>query len=246
MDDDPLQTANPGAYVPIMGNFTPAVFTFLRELAANNNREWWEDNKERYRTVIQEPALDFIEDFGHRLKSISPHFISDPRANGGSLMRPYRDIRFSKDKTPYKTNVGIQFRHSRGKDIHAPGFYLHLQPKQCFAGAGLWTPETAVARAIRQNINDDPTTWASVAHRPDFAGHWTLGDHEEDYLKKVPPEMDPDHPNPDDLRLKSFTAGTRLTQTTVTSSDFADELMGLYAITGPYVEFLCRAIDIPF
>lgn len=229
-----------------MGHFTPAVFTFLRELSANNNRAWWEDNKTRYREVIQEPSLDFIEDFGRRLKSISPHFIADPRANGGSLMRPYRDIRFSTDKTPYKTNVGIQFRHSRGKDIHAPGFYLHLEPKQCFAGAGLWTPEPAVARVIRQQINDEPQIWERVAHGPDFTALWTLADHESDRLQKVPKELDPDHPYSDDLRLKSFTAGTRMTQATVTSAGFADDLLGMYATTGPYIEFLCRAIEVPF
>jgi uncharacterized protein (TIGR02453 family) len=229
-----------------MGHFTPAVFVFLRELAVNNNRVWWEENKTRYRELIQEPSLDFIEDFGQRLKSISPHFIADPRANGGSLMRPYRDIRFSKDKTPYKTNVGIQFRHSRGKDVHAPGFYLHLQPKQCFAGAGLWTPETAVARKIRRQINDDPEKWARVAHGPHFTEHWTLPDHETDRLQKVPSELNGDHPYPDDLRLRSFTAGTRLTQAQVTSSVFADDLIERYAGTGPYVEFLCRAIEVPF
>lgn len=229
-----------------MGQFTPAVFVFLRELAANNNREWWEDNKDRYREVIQEPALDFIEAFGPRLHNISPHFIADPRSNGGSLMRPYRDIRFSKDKTPYKTNVGIQFRHSRGKDIHAPGFYLHLEPRQCFAGAGLWTPETAVAKAIRQRINDDAATWANVAHNDDFTRVWSLADHEADYLQRVPKELDADHPYPDDLRLKSFTAGTKLSQASVTSSNFADDLAERYSLTGPYIEFLCQAIDVPF
>ena len=226
--------------------FTPEVFSFLRELAENNDKTWWEDNKYRYRRVIQEPANDFIEDFGPRLSSISPNFIADPRSSGGSLMRPYRDIRFSKDKTPYKTNVGIQFRHARGKDVHAPGFYLHLEPGQCFAGAGLWTPETAVARAIRQQINDDPETWAKTAHAPEFTAMWKIADHESDRLQKVPRELDPDHPYPDDLRLKSFTAGTKLTQATVTSADFADKLAERYALTGPYVEFLCRAIEIPF
>lgn len=226
--------------------FTPEVFSFLRELSENNNKPWWDDNKDLYRKVIQEPAHDFIEDFGPRLSDISPHFIADPRSNGGSLMRPYRDIRFSKDKTPYKTNVGIQFRHSRGRDVHAPGFYLHLEPGQCFAGAGLWTPETAVARAIRQQINDDPEMWAKTAHDPAFMETWKIADHAEDRLQKVPRELDADHPYPDDLRLKSFTAGTRLTQALVTSPKFADDLADMYALTGPYVEFLCRAIDVPF
>jgi len=102
-------------------HFTPALFSFLRELEATNDKVWWEGNKDRYQAVVRDPALDFITDFAGRLARISSHFTADTRTVGGSLMRPYRDTRFSPDKTPYKTNVGIQFRHEAGKDIHAPG-----------------------------------------------------------------------------------------------------------------------------
>lgn len=226
--------------------FTPAVFKFLRELEDNNDKEWWERNKDRYITTIREPSLDFIEDFGDMLKTISPHFSVDTRVNGGSLMRPYRDIRFSSDKTPYKTNVGIQFRHERGKDVHAPGFYVHLEPGENFAGAGLWSPETTVARTVRQAINDDPADWKRVAHSKKFTDNWSIADHEGDRLKRVPKELDADHPYPDDLRLKSFTAGNKMTQKMVTSSDFADRLLDLFATAGPYTRFLCEAVGVPF
>jgi uncharacterized protein (TIGR02453 family) len=226
--------------------FTPAVYAFLRELAQNNNKEWWEDNKDRYVTTIREPARDFIGDFGDRLASVSPHFSADTRTNGGSLMRPYRDMRFASDKTPYKTNVGIQFRHERGQDAHAPGFYLHLEPGRNFAGAGMWTPEARVARRIREAINVDPVGWEKAAHSKGFTGEWSLGSHEEDRLKKIPKDLDPDHPYPDDLRLKSFTAGTKLTQKSITSTGFADDLVALYATAGPYTEFLCGAIEVEF
>ncbi|MGD2042213.1 MAG: DUF2461 domain-containing protein [Acidimicrobiia bacterium] len=227
--------------------FTPAVFKFLRELEENNNKEWWEDNKNRYIETIREPALDFIEDFAGRLKAISPHFIGDPRTNGGSLMRPYRDVRFSKDKTPYKTNVGIQFRHERGKDVHAPGFYLHLEPGENFLGAGMWSPETKIARIIRQAINDDPDGWRDAAHSGSFQRSWSIGGHSDDErLKRVPNELDPDHPYPDDLRLKSFTAGAKVTQKMVTSADFDDELVKQFNVAAPYTRFLCEAIGVPF
>ena len=120
-------------------HFTPELFAFLRELAANNDREWFQANKERYETVVKEPAMGFIGDFGAPLSGISKHFVADPRPVGGSLLRIYRDTRFAKDKTPYKTMVGIQFRHEVGKDIHAPGFYLHLDPGsrvRCSRGSG--------------------------------------------------------------------------------------------------------------
>jgi uncharacterized protein (TIGR02453 family) len=229
------------------GYFTPATFAFLRDLAANNDKRWWDENKDRYVTSVREPALDFIVDFGEKLGTISPHFRSDTSINGsGSLMRPYRDVRFSKDKTPYKANVGIQFRHEAGRDVHAPGFYLHLEPSRCFAGAGLWTPPTAVARQIRRAISDDPPGWSAAAHGKSFEENWSLGEHDEDRLRRVPTGLDPNHPYADDLRLKSFVAGTRLTQREVTSSEFTDTLLKSFKETAPLTRFLCEAIGVPF
>ncbi|PIP02194.1 MAG: TIGR02453 family protein, partial [Zetaproteobacteria bacterium CG23_combo_of_CG06-09_8_20_14_all_54_7] len=102
-------------------HFTPATMAYLETLAANNNRDWFQEHKHRYEQDVREPALAFIEAVGARLPAIAPHFTADARKMGGSLMRVYRDSRFSKDKTPYKTNIGIQFRHEAGKDVHAPG-----------------------------------------------------------------------------------------------------------------------------
>lgn len=225
--------------------FTPGVFAFLRELAENNEKNWWESNKDRYVETIREPALDFIADFGDRLGRLSSHFTADTRVNGGSLMRPYRDMRFS-NGVPYKTNVGIQFRHESGKDVHAPGFYVHLEPGRCFAGVGLWRPETRVARAIRQAINDDPEGWRSAAHSTPFTDTWVIGEHDDDRLKRIPGDLDPEHPFSDDLRLRSFTAGARLTQRLVTSAGFAEELLTRFERAVPYTRFLCRAVGVPF
>lgn len=156
-------------------HFTPALFVFLRELEANNDKAWWDANKERYLAQVRDPALEFIIDFGARLEKISPHFVAEAKATGGSLMRPYRDTRFSMDKTPYKTNVGIQFRHEAGKDIHAPGYYVHLEPGSCFVGVGLWHPETTVARALRQAIHDDVDGWSSATQGHRLPGHLVAG-----------------------------------------------------------------------
>lgn len=226
--------------------FTPAVFRFLRELAANNDKEWWEDNKQRYIETIREPALDFIADFGERLPSISPHFAADTRTNGGSLMRPYRDMRFAGDKAPYKTNVGIHFRHVRGKDVHAPGFYVHIEPAENFAGAGMWNPEARIARTIRKSISDDPRGWERAAHSKPFTTNWSLPDGDGDRLKRVPRELDLEHPFPDDLRLKTFTADSKLTQKAITSDDFGDRLLSLFTAAGPYTRFLCECMAVDF
>jgi len=88
-------------------HFTPATLEFLTELQESNNREWLKAHKERYEEMVRGPALDFIADFGPGLKSLSKHFLAIPKKSSGSMMRPYRDTRFSKDKTPYKTNISM-------------------------------------------------------------------------------------------------------------------------------------------
>jgi len=120
-----------------MTYFSPEVFSFLRELAENNNRDWFAENKTRYEQRVREPILQFISDFGPRLAKISPHFVADPRPSGGSLFRIHRDTRFSHDKSPYKTHLGVHFFHDSGKKAPSvPGFYLHIAPDECFAAAG--------------------------------------------------------------------------------------------------------------
>src|SRR5918996_4016229 len=133
-------------------SFSPALFTFLRDLKQNNDRDWFKANKPRYEKAVLEPALQFIVDFEPHLLAISPHFVADPRPSGGSLFRIHRDTRFSKDKSPYKPYTGIQFRHELGKDAHAPGFYLHLEPGGVFAGAGIWHPDQPTLVRIREAI----------------------------------------------------------------------------------------------
>ena len=227
-------------------HFTPALFAFLRELEANNEKTWWDANKDRYQTVVRDPALDFIDNFGGRLQKLSSHFVADARTTGGSLMRPYRDTRFSNDKTPYKTNVGIQFRHEAGKDIHAPGYYLHLEAGACFAGVGLWHPETEVARTLRQAINDGPAGWAAATKREEFTKTWSLDQDEDEMLKRVPPGLDPNHPYVDDLRMKSFIAGANLTQKQVTSAGFDEELATMFSRASRFTGLLCDALGLPF
>ena len=135
---------------------------------------------------------------------------------------------------------------TRRGDVHAPGFYLHIEPGQNFAGVGLWHPETVVARKIRKAIGEDPHGWGDVAHADSFTDTWTIGRHDDDRLKRVPKGLDGDHPYPDDLRLRSFSAGTKLTQKTVTSAQFGDDLFRSFENAGPYTRFLCRAIGLPF
>lgn len=227
-------------------HFTPALFAFLRELEQNNEKVWWDRNKDRYVETVQTPALDFIADFGPRLKTISPHFDADTRTVGGSLMRPYRDIRFSPDKTPYKTNVGIQFRHESGKDVHAPGFYLHLEPSGSFAGVGLWRPQAAVAFRIRGHIAEHPDAWSEAVGSKSFSEDWTVERDEGEMLKMVPRQFDAGAPHANDLRLRSFIAASRLSQREITRAGFDARLGEMFSGAKDYVRFLCAATGVPF
>jgi len=222
--------------------FTPGTFAFLKDLAGHNDREWFAANQDRYERLVREPALDFITDFAGPLASISEHFTADARKAGGSLFRIHRDTRFSRDKTPYKTNTGMQFRHAAARDAHAPGFYLHLEPGGCFAGVGIWRPEAAVAGRIRTAIADDPEGWLAAAG-DGFREVWSL---EGEVLKRPPRGFDPEHPLVGDLRRKDFVAMVPLTQRRVTAAGWLEDYTGLCRAGAPFMSFLCRALGLPF
>jgi uncharacterized protein (TIGR02453 family) len=225
--------------------FDPEFFDFLIELAANNDRDWFADNKARYETQVLEPALAFIEDFGYRLAEISPNLRADSRRNGGSLFRIYRDTRFSRDKTPYKTHTGMHFRHVAAKDVHAPGYYLHLAPDSVFAGAGIWRPETQTCNKIREAIVANPKGWrAATAGNDAFVARFGAVGGEQ--LKRVPSSFDPDHEFSEDLRRKGFTASVELDRQIATTPGFLDVYTGVCEDAAPMMRFLCRALDLEF
>ena len=222
-------------------HFTPALFEFLDELAMNNRREWFQANKERYRRDVQDPLVRFVADFQRRLEDISPHMVADPRRSGGSVFRIYRDVRFSKDKSPYKTNAGIHFRHEVGREVHGPGLYLHLEPGNVFAGAGLWKPKATTAWEIRQAIVEEPEEWEAIVNDDGFASSFTL---EGDSLKRAPRGIDPAHPLIGYLKLKSFVAITPFTEEEVCSPDFIDTYADACRVAGPFTGFLTRAVGL--
>jgi uncharacterized protein (TIGR02453 family) len=239
----PTRMASPTTSTRNKASFTPDLFAFLTDLRANNDREWFAANKDRYETALLEPALEFVADFAPRLEKISSHFRADPRPSGGSLFRIYRDTRFSKDKTPYKTNAGIHFRHERAKDAHAPGFYLHLSPGEIFAGGGIWHPDTATALRIREAIDEDQDGWRRATRGSAFTKRFTLGG---DSLKRPPAGFDADHPFIDDLKRKDYFGWMQLTEETVTAPGFLAEYERVCKDAWPLVRFLCDAVDVPY
>jgi uncharacterized protein (TIGR02453 family) len=158
------------------------------------------------------------------------------------MFRIHRDTRFSKDKTPYKTNAALHFRHERAKDAHAPGYYLHLEPDNCFAGVGLWTPETRIQYDIREHIAENARTWEKAVSA--LGGGLQLS--REQALKRPPKGFDPDHPLIEDLKLKSFMAGTALDQEVVMADDFLGTYTDLLDTATPLMAFLCDAVGVDF
>ncbi|MGI9610414.1 MAG: DUF2461 domain-containing protein [Acidimicrobiia bacterium] len=223
--------------------FTKATYDFLKDLASNNNRPWFKANKDRYDAAIKDPALDFIEDFAQPLAKISKHFVADPSLQGGSLFRIYRDTRFGKDKTPYKKNTGLHFRHFMAKDAHAPGFYLHIQPGENFMGVGLWRPETKVAYQIREHIDEHQAEWKKATRGKRFSDVFSL---QGDSLTRPPRGYDEDHPYITDLKRKDFIASASLPQRAITSPDFPKLFADYCSRGGPFMKFLCEAVGVPF
>ena len=225
--------------------FDPELFEFLTDLEAHNDREWFAANKHRYDAHVLEPALAFIEDFAPRLEQISPHFRADPRKTGGSLFRIYRDTRFSKDKTPYKTNTGMYFRHARAKDAHAPGFYLHLAPGQVFGGGGIWRPDTRTVTRIRQAIAADPSRWRSVTREPPFSERLDLGG-ADNALKRVPTGFDADHEFAEDLKRRDYFGRAELSEQDATTPGFLDRYTALCEAAMPLMIFICDALKLAY
>ncbi len=222
----------------------PALFKFLRDLKANNRRDWFLENKSRFIEDVQKPLLEFIEDFESPLHKISPHFAAVAKVQGGSLFRIYRDTRFSKNKNPYKENAGVHFCHYDGKDVHAPGFYLHLEPGGCFAGVGLWHPDNQACGMIRQAIVDQPQVWKKIVRNATFKK--TFGSLQGDSLKRPPRGFDPDHPLIDDLKRKDFIVVKKFSQKKICSSEFMAQFYKTCQTAKPFAKFLTQAVELPW
>ena len=170
--------------------------------------------------VRQGVSITRSRHFGPKLQSISEHFVADTRTNGGSMFRIYRDVRFSKDKSPYKTQAAAHFRHEVGKSAHAPGFYLHLAPDEVFAGVGLWQPDSATLGRIRNRIASNPQRWERASKDPAFLDAFELTGRS---LKRPPKGFDADHPCIEDLKRKDHIAACMFDEEEATSPGFLDD-----------------------
>ncbi len=224
--------------------FEKSFLKFFRALAKNNNRDWFNEHKAEYKEVIVEPLTTFIALMAPRLNKITKHFVADPRSNGGSMFRIYRDVRFSKDKSPYKLHAACQFRHQLGKDAHAPGFYVHISPQEVIFGGGIWIPPNPVLAKIRDTIVLNPEEWKRI--KSNKAIIQICGGIRGDGLKRPPRGYDPEHPHLDDLKRKSFFAMRRDKPDIIYQDNFIDEVEAAFKASKPMMKYLCFAVDAPF
>lgn len=216
----------------------------FKELATHNERAWFEANKQRCKDVVVAPLSDFMAAIAPRVAKISKHIVVDPRPNGGSMFRIYRDVRFGKNKRPYKDNAGCHFRHALGKDAHAPGFYVHFAVDEVFFGGGLWMPEPDALNNIRSAIAGDAKTWTKFVGDKAFAK--MLDGVRGDVLNRPPKGFDPNHPCIDDIKRKSFFAMHESSAKVAQSPALLDEVETAFKAAKPLMGFLCKAVGAPF
>jgi len=223
--------------------FPKDFFAFFNELKNNNNRDWFNANKQRYLESVVEPMGEYISSMAPHLESISPHYTADPRAHGGSMFRIYRDTRFSKDKTPYKTHAACHFRHRAGRDAHAPGFYLHIETDGISIGGGIWRPPAKQLGQIREFIADNPAAWDKLIRAP---GTKRMGGVQGDSLQRPPRGYAPDAKHIEDLKRKSFYLMTGVDKEVALSSALVTKSTRIFRTAAKLNHFICDALELPF
>ena len=158
-------------------------------------------------------------------------------------MRIYRDVRFGKDKRPYKTNIGIQFRHELGKDVHAPGFYVHIEPGECFIGAGIWRPDSPALGKIRDRINEQGDKWLAATSGKTFKKRFRLAG---ESLVNAPRGYARDHPLVDELKRKDFIAIAAIDDKSILSTRFRKQVLDHFKAADSYMLYLCEALSLRY
>ena len=225
------------ASLPFTG-FKPEAIQFLADLAVNNDRAWFQPRKADYEQLLKEPLEALVAALAERFEARGIPLQADPKR---SPFRIYRDTRFSKDKSPYKTNIGASFPWVEGgsalEGAHANGGYFHFQPGEMFAGGGMWMAEKPTLDAFRQAILNDPDRVKAALEEPGFVKAFgEVRTHDE--LKRVPAGLPADHPMADYFRWKDIVFGRRLADEEVLSPTLPDTLAKGYEAALPVFRFL--------
>jgi uncharacterized protein (TIGR02453 family) len=224
--------------------FTPASFSFLSRLAKNNRREWFEAHRDEYQLHLRQPLRALVEEMDVRLARLAPEIVGHPKH---SVFRIFRDVRFSRDKSPYKTHAAAWFYHrDAGKGVGqealgGAGFYFHFAPSGSFAGGGIWMPPREALSRLRDLMADDHRSFEAIVRAPSFRRQFG-GLDQESMLSRLPRGFAPDHPAGEWLRYRSFTAGAPLTRREVLGPALPRLLERRFAALLPLVRWLNQAL----
>ena len=230
-----------------MSYFTPASLAFLRGIARHNRRDWFEAHRAEYEEHVKGPLAAFVEEMDVRLRHLAPEISGDPKR---SIFRIYRDVRFSKDKSPYKTHAACWFFHVEGsskvgREAHGggAGFYFHLQPGASLVAGGLWMPPRPALVRIRTALAADPRAFERAVLAPAVRRRYG-GLSDEAVLRRAPRPWGEDHPAARWLRYRSFTLARALTDVQVTGARLTATLASDFALLLPLVRWLNTAVGL--
>ena len=227
--------------------FDAGALRFLRGLKRHNERPWFEAHRAAYERGLRDPMRALVEEMDLRLAGFAPEMIGDPRR---SLFRIHRDIRFSRDKSPYKTHASCQFfhrdaRHGAGQDADGAGagFYFQIAPGECFAAAGIWMPARPALNRLRDALAEDHESFEAVVGAPPFRRLVGRLD-EEAMLVRTPRGIAPDHPAARWLRHRSFTVTRAMTDDEALGPRLPQKLERIFRTLTPFVRWLNDALGL--
>ncbi|MGI9076738.1 MAG: DUF2461 domain-containing protein [Gemmatimonadaceae bacterium] len=227
--------------------FRPQAIAFFRKLARNNRKDWFEAHRDEYEREVKRPLAELVEEVDARLATLAPEIVGDPRR---SIFRLHRDIRFSKDKSPYKTHAACWFYHrdaghgvGSGASHGGAGFYFHMEPGRTICGGGIWMPPRPALNKIRDAIAEDHEEFERVLRKPAFRRRFGDLD-DEAMLTRMPRGFAPDHPAEKWLRYQSFTLGRSLSSGEIESADLPRILAKDFALMLPFVRWLNAAVGL--
>lgn len=213
------------------------VLPFLEDLKKNNTREWFQEHKDRYLEAKKE-FEDFMTAFLPQIAEIDKELAGLEAKQ--CIFRIFRDVRFSKDKSPYKTNMGAAMTRGGRKSGNAT-YYFHVEPGNIFVGGGIWMPPAPQLKAMRQEVYYNAEEFKEIINDPGFKKYFTQLDGEK--LKRHPRDFPPDFPDIDLLKYKSYIVGDHLDDDIIDSTKLSDELLKIYKALYPFNRFINRALD---
>jgi uncharacterized protein (TIGR02453 family) len=231
---------------PTFAGFRPEAVEFLAELAANNERAWFQPRKADYERLLKEPLEGLCVALGERFQARGMPLRADPAK---SPFRIYRDVRFAKDKSPYKTNIGASFPwvgaedgdltgRSRTENVHSSGGYFHLSPGEIYVGGGYWHPEKTWIDTFRQRVVADPAAFRALVDAPAFRTAFGELSRDGHVLQRVPAGYSADDPEAETLKLKDVVFGRRLSDAEAESASLPDVIADTFAVGIPLLRYL--------